>query len=326
MFKNSLLLLLFSIAWLFGHPQQILPVLQSDSTSVIIKIDGKSFAIWNIDPSTKPGTVPDVFMIERSFNDHTVVYQSNRDSLVFTLKPGQQHDFEIHVRDRGVFPIRLATYGEPVFQHRIFIVLIILIISIVVCRLIPSLWLGIITPVLFWLMTFTGGFIHGGYNHLHMTVSELGTIGIRSEIFMSTAEMMVSVISVFSVIGFYKACRQIGINSIPVWTMLSLSLSMFWAAIFPKHHELHGALGPIPMLIIIGALLAVFLWKGKKFGNLRLVSFISFLVMSLLLLRFIPDLQSHWEGLIQRLYYLGWSLWSVGLSLIFIRMAETRNK
>jgi hypothetical protein len=57
----------------------------------------------------------------------------------------------------------------------------------------------------------TGGFIHCGYNHLHMTVSELCAIGTMSEVFMSTAEMMVAVISAFSVIGFYKACRRPGL-------------------------------------------------------------------------------------------------------------------
>ena len=175
------------------------------------------------------------------------------------------------------------------------------------------------------LATIAGGYIHGNYNHLHNVVSELGAIGTRSEIFMSTAELLIAIMSIFSVIGFYKACRQTGLNVIPVLTILSLSISMIWAAIFPMHHELHGTLGPIPLILNVGVLLSVFLWRGKKFRNLQLVSFVSFLIMILILLRTIPSLRGNWEGLIQRLFYLGWSVWSVVLSLIFIKMPEIKN-
>jgi Protein of unknown function (DUF998) len=175
-------------------------------------------------------------------------------------------------------------------------------------------------------MTITGGFIHGNYNHLHNVVSEPGAIGTRSEIFMSTAEILISILSVFSVIGFFKTCKQIGIHVIPIMTILSLSISMLWAALFPMHHELHGTLGPIPFFLNAGVLFAIILWKGKKLLTLRLVSLISFLLMSLILLRFIPNLRDNWEGLIQRLFYLGWSIWSIALSLIFIQMLETKNR
>ena len=175
-------------------------------------------------------------------------------------------------------------------------------------------------------MTITGGFIHGNYNHLHNVVSELGAIGTRSEIFMSTTEVLISILSVFSVIGYFRACKQVGLHMIPVMMILSLSISMLWAAIFPMHHELHGALGPIPLFLNIGVLLAIVLWKGKKLMTLRMVSLLSFLLMSMIILRFIPNLRGNWEGLIQRLFYLGWSIWSIALSLIFIQMLETKNR
>ena len=249
--------------------------------------------------------------------------------------PGEKYDFNIIIKNRGVFPMRLATFGEPVFLHRNILISIFLGILIIgwltwlnrrSFRSIPLLYLGIITPLLFWAATITGGFIHGNYNHLHNVVSELGAIGTRSEIFMSTAELLISIISVFSVIGFYKACKQIGINVIPVLTILSLSLSMFWAAIFPMHHELHGTLGPFPLFLNAGVLLSIFLWKGKKLNSLRFLSLVSFLIMMLILLRFIPNFRGNWEGLIQRLFYLGWSVWSIALSLIFIRMLVPMNR
>lgn len=45
----------------------------------------------------------------------------------------------------------------------------------------------------------------------------------------------------------------------------------------------------------------------------------------LIILRFIPNLRSNFEGLIQRLFYLGWTIWSIALSLIFIGMLNTKN-
>jgi hypothetical protein len=332
--KNILLFSLFSIGCLAGFSEKKLPVLESDSNFVRIKIDGNIVAVWSIDPDTKPWTEPDVFAIERSFSEKKVVYLSDHDSLSFNLKPGEQYDFTILVKNRGAFPLRLATYGEPVFLHSNILISIFLVLVILgwlswtkrnSFSTISLLRLGIITPLLFWLATIAGGYIHGNYNHLHNVVSELGAIGTRSEIFMSTAELLIAIMSIFSVIGFYKACRQTGLNVIPVLTILSLSISMIWAAIFPMHHELHGTLGPIPLILNVGVLLSVFLWRGKKFRNLQLVSFVSFLIMILILLRTIPSLRGNWEGLIQRLFYLGWSVWSVVLSLIFIKMPEIKN-
>ncbi len=292
-------------------------------------------AVWNINPDTKPWTEPDVFAIERSFSARKVTYLSNRDSISFVVKPGEKYDFTIMIKNRGAFPMRLTTFGQPEFLHVRVLIPIFLGIVITVWftwskrksfRLIPLLYLGIITPLLFWVATITGGYLHGNYNHLHNVVSELGAIGTRSEIFMSTAELLISILSVFSVIGFYKASKQIGINVIPVLTILSLSLSMFWVAIFPMHHELHGTLGPLPLFLNAGALLSVILWKGKKLLTLRLFSFVSFLIMLLIILRFIPNFRGNWEGLIQRLFYLGWSVWSIAISLIFIQILEPKNR
>ena len=335
MFKYILLFTLFFIAYQIGFSEQKLPVLQSDSGLVGIKIDGNTVAFWNIDPDTKPWTEPDVFAIERSFSEKKVTYLSDRDSLSFNVKPGDQYDFTIIIKNRGAFPMRLATFGEPVFLHRSILLSIFLALVIIgwlgwtkrkTFSIVSLLWLGIITPLLFWIATITGGFIHGNYNHLHDVVSELGAIGTRSEIFMSTAELLIAILSVFSVIGLFKACKQIGLNVVPVMTILSLSISMIWAAIFPMHHELHGTLGPIPLLLNIGVLISIFLWKGKKFQTIRLVSLVSFLLMSLIILRFIPNLRGNWEGLIQRLFYLGWSFWSIALSLIFIQMPGTKKR
>ena len=320
------------LCWFFATKAT---ALLSDSNSVSIKIDGNRVAVWNIDPDTKPWTEPDVFTIDRSFKEQHVTYLSNRDSLTFLVKPGETYDFNIAIKNRGNFPLRLNTFGAPVIQHR-NITIIVFLLLIMIAWLswskrktfgtISLLYLGIITPLLFWLMTITGGFIHGNYNHLHNVVSELGALGTRSEIFMSIGEILVAVLSLYAVFGYAKACSQTGLNMIPVLTMLSVSISMFWAAIFPMHHVLHGTLGPLPLILDAGVLLSIFLWRGKKFQTLRLVSMISFILMMLILLRVIPNLRGQWEGLLQRTFYLGWTIWSIALSIIFIQLLETGNR
>jgi hypothetical membrane protein len=321
--------ILFCMGCQPGFSQNKPLVLHSDSLLVTIKIDGNTVAVWNIDPDTKPWTERDVFTIERSFESRKVTYLSNNDSLSFTAVPGGKYDFTILIKNHGAYPMRLATFDKPVFQHRRVLACIFLGIIIIICLgyvkrdslgIISLLYLGIITPLFFWAVLIIGGFIHGNYNHLHNVVSELGAIGTKSETFMSTTELLISILSVFSTIGLYKTCRQLGLNVIPVLTILSLSISMFWAAIFPMHHELHGTLGPVPLLLNIGVLLAVVIWRAKQYAALRLVSLVSFILMMLILLRFVPNLRGNWEGLIQRFFYLGWSVWSITVSLIFIKI------
>ncbi|HEY4937269.1 MAG TPA: hypothetical protein VII44_11840 [Puia sp.] len=155
MLKNILLLTLFSIAYRTGFSQKKSPVLQSDSTSVSIKIDGNIVAVWNIDPDTKPWIEPDVFTIERSFKERNVTYLSNRDSLSFTVKPGGEYDFTIIIKNRGAFPMRLTTFGEPEFLHRGILISLFLGIVIIswftwskrkALRTKSLLYLGIIPP------------------------------------------------------------------------------------------------------------------------------------------------------------------------------------
>ena len=326
---------LFFIAHQISFAQQNLPVLKSDSTTIYIKIDGNVVGIWKVGPDTKPGTEPDVFKLERSFKEKNVIYSSNRDSISFNVKPGDKYYFTILINDKKAFPMGVATFDEPVFLHRDMIIaffavmIIIAMIAYIKRKSLHTktlLYTGIIAPLLFWLATITGGFIHGDYNHFHNVVSELGAIGTKSEIFMSAAEMLLFILSTFSVIGFYKACKETGINAIPVLTMLSLSISMCWAAIFPMHHELHGTLGPIPLILNLGALISIFLWRGRNFIPVRWISLFSFVLMSLILLRTIPNLRNHYEGLIQRFFYLGWTIWSVSLSMFFIKLIEDKKQ
>jgi len=330
--KKTFLLIIFIAFNQIIFAQQKLPVLKSDSLIVNIKINDQSVGAWQINADTKPGKDAEVFTIERSFDAQKVSYISNNDSISFNVNPDEKYDFIILVNNKS-FLTEVATAPEPVFQHKNIIIIVgslLIIIALITFIKIKSLqtklllYFGIISPLLFWVITIIGGFIHGNYNHLHNDVSELGAIGTKSEMFMSATETLVAVCSIFSIIGFYKACKQFGINAFPVLTILALSISMFWAAIFPMHHVMHATLGPIPFILYAGVLLSIFIWRKKSLFPVRIISLISFVLMILLLLRIIPDLRNNYEGMLQRFFYLGWTLWSVSSSIIFLQLLERK--
>jgi hypothetical protein len=95
---------------------------------------------------------------------------------------------------------------------------------------------------------------------------------------------------------------------------------MGWAAMFHSGHKLHATAGPIFLLLYLGALLAVILWRGKQFATIRWLSLLSLVIMLLIFLRFIPSVQNNYAGLIQRFAHLGWSVWFVGLSSSFSKL------
>lgn len=185
---------------------------------------------------------------------------------------------------------------------------------------------GILIPIVFWLSTFICGFIHGGYNHLSDTISELGAVGTRSEPLMATLTMFGALLSIFFIIGLYGACRQLGLSTIPVFTLPAFTVMMGWVAMFHSGDKLHATAGPIFLLLYLGALLAVVLWRGKQFASVRWLSLLSLAMMLLIFLRFIPAVQDSYPGLIQRFAHLGWSVWFVTLSTSFSKLVSVQEQ
>ncbi|MCX6318631.1 MAG: hypothetical protein NTW29_15160, partial [Bacteroidetes bacterium] len=80
-------------------------------------------------------------------------------------------------------------------------------------------------------------------------------------------------------------------------------------------NEWHGETGPLPLLLIIASLLLYLLWKkNPELSALRKASLFSFFIMLLILTRFIRPFGNEYEGLVQRFFYLGWSVWTVAIS------------
>jgi hypothetical protein len=96
---------------------------------------------------------------------------------------------------------------------------------------------------------------------------------------------------------------------------------------FPSGNKLHSAAGPVFLLLYLGVLLVIILWRGKReFVQIRLLSLLSFAIMLLIFLRFIPAIEDKYTGLIQRFAHVGWSVWFIALSSGLSRLISIQEQ
>src|ERR1700761_6715119 len=75
--------------------------------------------------------------------------------------------------------------------------------------------MGTVSALLFWVGGTIAGFIHGNYNPVSDTVSELGALGTKSHLFMTVIMYLSGITGVLFAIGAVIACRKAGMNIIP---------------------------------------------------------------------------------------------------------------
>ena len=301
--------------------QQIMPTIESTKQDILLKFNTDSI-VWRIEPQKNP----DIFYVESTLKRKQAWFITDVDSLYFDINAGKKYDFIILYNNQTCYS-RIEALENPILLNRYFgfsiLCLVLSIVGIIFYKAtsIHSIKLtqfGLITPLLFWLFTIIAGFIHGNYNHFKNAVSNLGEIGSTSEIIMAIFTLSLAISSMLFSIGFYKASKQYKQNVLPAVLSFAMAISFLWAAIFPSGHQLHGTLGPLPILIIIGALLLALFWKNtNQSNNIKLWSVVSVLIMLLFVLRFIPSIQQHYEGAIQRTLYIGWSTWFISLYFYF---------
>src|SRR5579864_8972757 len=143
------------------------------------------------------------------------------------------------------------------------------------------LYLGSFIPIIFFGTTFIAGFMQGDYNHLRRMVSELGTIGTRSQYVFMAGLLACAALSTLFVLGLYRVCKAANLNVLPVILILAFSTSIAGAALFPLPLRLHGILGSPSMLLILSPVLSLILWRKKGPRHIVSMSVVSFLLMSL---------------------------------------------
>jgi len=176
-------------------------------------------------------------------------------------------------------------------------------------------------PAIFFATIIVCGFILGDYSHLSRLVSELGALGTSSRTVFSTGMLLCSLLSVFFVIGLYRTCKSNGMNTLPAVIILSFSVSIAGAAIFPLPMRMHLIMGMPSVFMVLSPLLGIFLWnKTPHLPYFKSMSFLALFIMSLGFLAFDPNLFIGYAGLKQRLFHAGWSIWFFYLSYGFSQL------
>jgi hypothetical membrane protein len=326
--KKILLVTFFFGFYIWASAQQRLPIIKATSEKVDIWVGNDYFSKggWTLEPDKNP----DIFRIGSKwpYKFKQVKFLTDIDSISFNVQPGNKYDFII-IKEDIPCHIQILTVNDPVFLNTKILVSLLTgftILVIILCynrkRINTRLFLlfGYLTTILFWAMSFISAHIHGNYNHFKNTISELGAIGTKSEIFTSTFLIFLAFLNILFCIGFYRASKAKQISLIPSILSFVMPPTMIWAAIFTLGNEFHSLTGPLPFLIIIGSVLSYFLWNDEnKSKGLKANILISFMVMMLILTRFIKPFGYEFEGLVQRFFYLGWTIWTIGISYFFLK-------
>jgi hypothetical membrane protein len=159
-----------------------------------------------------------------------------------------------------------------------------------------------------------------GYSHLTNMVSELGTIGTKTQYIFTFSLVVISVLSILFVVGLCRIAKRSGLSITPILLILTFSFSILGAGIFPLPLKLHGILGSPSMLLPLSPLLSLFLWRESTIRNIKIAAAISATVISLGFLTLTPEVLDSYFGLKQRFFHVGWSLWFIYLSVKFIEL------
>ncbi len=184
------------------------------------------------------------------------------------------------------------------------------------------IYAGFFTPIIFWLTLLICGLILDDYSHSSNLVSELGAIGTETQYVFTVGLVFSSFSSVLFVVGLYKTCKRTGLNVIPILIISTFSFSILGAALFPLPLGLHGILGMPSLLLPLSPLLSFVLWEKEIIPNIKQISILAFLIMSLGFLAFMPNVLSDYPGLKQRIFHVGWTFWFIYLGNRFMGLNE----
>lgn len=179
---------------------------------------------------------------------------------------------------------------------------------------------GFLIPILFWTTTLICGFIMPEYNHATRMVSELGEIGTVTQYLFTIGLVLTSIVSNFFNIGLLKICKKYKLNIIPILILWAFLFSILGAGLFPYPLKLHGLFASSLILLLFSPLTALIFWKTDVIPNIKVISFLIFAFMLLGFLVFFPDILPDYFGIKQRLFHIGWTIWFLYLTNIFIRL------
>lgn len=182
---------------------------------------------------------------------------------------------------------------------------------------------------LFWITSLVGGWVHGHHDMVSNAITELSEFYSKSGDVTSFLHLIITVVFVPYLISLYQSCKVLKLSFIPIVPLLAFPISLCGSILFPIPHNLHMIFANAILLIIFGPLLVLGFWRKKELSRLRQYAYLSLILMLssvvLVLSRStLPEFVHQYWGLIQRLLYLGGTLWILWLSMEF-RLRSNRE-
>ncbi len=188
------------------------------------------------------------------------------------------------------------------------------------------LWCGWLVPTLFWLTLVGCGLARPGYDQVGGLVSELGRLGTPTRSWFTAGLVTCAALSAGFIGAVWTQCRASGLSVAPVAILLSFTVSVTGAGLFPLPLRLHLVAGLPSVLLILSPLAALILWrKGRASAGVAPFAVTGLVLMAAGFLAFLPGVLPGHPGVIQRVFHLGWSVWFVGLWRTFSSAAGRKG-
>lgn len=191
------------------------------------------------------------------------------------------------------------------------------------------IYLGFITPLIFWIGSFISGLLRENYNYISEPITALDAFYSSSGTFMASIQFATALLSILFFLIIYKNCKRHQINVIPAMLLLFVPIAMIGASLFPFPNKLYSLFANIIILNALSPITAIFLWRKSQISGIRRLAllsiFLTIVSICLIALRSVdPEFVFNYMGIIQRILYLGWSLWFVFLTLSFQNLNKKR--
>lgn len=189
-------------------------------------------------------------------------------------------------------------------------------------------YLGYGIVILFWVGTFIAGHLYGSYSFIKDGVTNLDSFYSGSGTFMSGTQITIGLLLLPYIHGILKNFRRLGFSMLPLVPLGILPISLIGSSLFPFPDALYQIFINAILIVMIGPLLALLLWRKKELSKLRVYSALCliFMLISMLLViqrPSIPEFVHNYWGLIQRSFYLGWTLWLCFISAHVLKLVPS---
>ncbi|MEM8891356.1 MAG: serine hydrolase [Bacteroidota bacterium] len=192
----------------------------------------------------------------------------------------------------------------------------------------PMLISGYLFVGLLWIGIFVGGYLQGNYDPVRDGLGSLEEFYSASGSFMGGLNFFLAGLSVVLFVSLYRIGKKEKISIIPLLPLIFLTTSLIGSSLFPHPDRLYVLFANLIIFTGLGPLLALFFWRRKELNQMRLISLISLILMigsfAILLSRSSnPQFVAEYFGLIQRMLYVGLSLWIAGLCFCFRKLCHS---